>query len=157
MLNVIFQTSKAKDPSKVIVDSRFFFSKNKKKEWFADPFVQSIIQFVDKANVVGDYLLEDRDGNMIPPEYLSTGTKTAICIYEFPELIFNLTQMGDNVLIFIVKLSLQRDITAICYRYLPYCQLQNIDFYKDYKKFEIGDSIDFYDAMDEWLEEIMND
>ena len=46
MLNVIFQTSKAKDPSKVIVDSRFFFSKNKKKEWFADPFVQSIINFV---------------------------------------------------------------------------------------------------------------
>ena len=34
MLNIIFQKAKAKDQNKIIIDSRTFFSVNKKKKGF---------------------------------------------------------------------------------------------------------------------------
>ena len=156
MLNVIFQRSKAKNPDDIIEDSRFFFSKNKKKEWFEDPFVQQIIHFVDKAEVIDGMILKDRFDNIIPPEYLSTGSKTAICVYEYPDKIFNMTQMGDNALAFITGLSKSRDITLLCYRLLPYCQMIDTEFYKDYVPVDISDPDDFDTLMEEWLEEIGN-
>ena len=91
MLNLIFQKAKAKDVSKVRVDVRAFFAREKKAEWFADPFVQQVMQTVDHAEQIDGFVLKDGEGNVIPPEYLSTGTKTAICIYEFPDMIFNAT------------------------------------------------------------------
>lgn len=156
MFNVIYQKAKAKNPRSVIEDSRFFFSKNKREEWFKDPFVKQIIEDVDKAEVIDGMVLKDRNGKIIPPEYLSTGSKTAICIYEFPEKIFNATQMGDNALIFITVLSEYRDITVLCYRLLPYCQMKDTDFYKDYKKVDISSPDNFDDLMDACLEEIGN-
>lgn len=157
MLNVIYQISKAERNKEVIEDCRFYFSRKKKEEWFQDPFVQAVIKIVDKAEVVSGMILKDRDGQIIPPEYLSTGTKTAICVYEFPDIIFNATQMGDNALAFITELSKSRDITLLCYRLLPYCLLEHLDFYKDYNKVDISDSDVFDDLMNECLEEIGND
>lgn len=157
MLNLIFQTGKAKEPSKVCVDSRDFFSLHKKKEWFQDPFVRRIIREVDKAEVIRDFVLENDEGEAIPPEYLSTGTKTAICIYKFADMVFNATQMGDNAFKFVLELSQERDITVLVYRDLPYNGLCKVPLYKDYEKVEVKDAAEFYDLMDEWLEEIMND
>lgn len=157
MLNLIFQTGKAKDRSKVCVDSRDFFSFQKKKEWFEDPFVQRIIREVDHAEVVRGFVLENDEGEAIPPEYLSTGAKTAICVYEFADMIFNATQMGDNALKFVLELSRERDVTILVYRDLPYVGLRGIPLYKDYERVEFADAAEFYEHMDEWLEEIMND
>ena len=52
MLNLIFQKAKAKDVSKVRVDARAFFAREKKAEWFADPFVQQVMQTVDHAEQI---------------------------------------------------------------------------------------------------------
>ena len=52
MLNIIFQKAKAKDQDKIIIDSRIFFSVNKKKEWFSDKFVQLIMEKVDRVKVI---------------------------------------------------------------------------------------------------------
>lgn len=153
MFNVIFQIAKAKDPDNVIVDSRMFFSINKKKEWFSDPFVQLLLDKVDRVKVIKDFVLEDENGNAIPPEYLSTGSKTVICIYEFPEKVFNITQVGDNALAFVSVLSKHRDITGLCYRFLPYDQMIDVDFYKDYQKFKIGNIVEFDTINRKWLEE----
>lgn len=157
MLNLIFQKAKAKDPKTVRVDSRDFFSIEKKVEWFQDPFVQQIIREVDHAECEEGFVLRNEEGIAIPPEYLSTGAKTAICVYEFPELIFNATQMGDNALNFVLQLSLERDITLLVYRVLPYDSFRDLDVYKDYKKIEFEDWLDFCTKVDEWLEEIYND
>lgn len=43
MLNLIFQKAKAKDISKVRVDSRAFFAREKKADWFTDPFVRQVM------------------------------------------------------------------------------------------------------------------
>lgn len=157
MLNLIFQINKAQNPDDVIIDSRMFFSTHKKKEWFQDPFVQLLLKKVDHTKVIQGFVLENEDGDVIPPEYLSTGVKTVICIYEFQDKIFNLTQIGDNALAFVSVLSKLRDITALCYRFLPYDQMSDIDLYKDYEKYQIGDIYDFECDMRGWLEEELLD
>lgn len=157
MINLIFQINKAHDPEKVQPDSRAFFSMNKKKEWFEDPFVQRIMQEVDGASVISGYVLKDRSGEVIPPEYLSTGTKTAVCVYFFPDMVFNATQMGDNALQFVLELSQCRDITLLVYRDLPYFAFRGLSVCKDYEPVSFADDGEFYECMDEWLEEIYND
>lgn len=119
--------------------------------------MKRVIEYVDKAKVISGIVLQDSSGNVIPPEYQSTGSKTAICIYESPNMIFNLTQMGDNALAFISLLTNNRDITALTYRMLLYHQMIDVDFHKDYERVDISDS-DIYDEyFEEWLEEIYND
>lgn len=159
MLNLIFSRYKAKDGSFVHVDSRAFFSAEKKSAWFQDPYVQEIIKTVDGATVVDGLVLKSRDGEIIPPEYLSTGSKTAICSYEFPNDVFNATQMGDNAMYFVLKLALKRDVTLLTYHDIPLIWLQELKLQKDYHDIDITemDSADFYDMYDEWLEEGLQD
>lgn len=157
MLNLIFQTAKAKDPSKVNPDSRLVFDLYKKQEWFQDPFVQQIIKEVDHATVLQGFVLQTDKGMIIPPEYLSTGTKTAICMYEMSDQVFNLTQMGDNVFVYMCQLALERDVTVLTYRMLPYSLLCQLDCCKDYIPVVFTDAEDYYDKFEEWLEEIYND
>ena len=44
----------------------------------------------------------------------------------------------------------------MCYRLLPYCQMIDTEFYKDYVPVDISDPDDFDTLMEEWLEEIGN-
>ena len=157
MLNLIFQRAKAYNPKDVYFDSRMFFELNKKQEWFEDPFVQRIMKEVDHVTVIQGFVLQAANGNVIPPEYLCTGTKTAICMYEHPELIFNATQMGDNVFCYICELALTQDITVLTYRDLPYNLLKRLDVQKDYKPVSFTDAGEYFEKFDEWLEEIYND
>lgn len=78
LLNLIFQ--RAKTDKNVIVDSRGFFSINKQLEWFQDPVVRNIMQYVDRTSVKEEFCLVNQLGMVIPPEYLSTGCKTAILV-----------------------------------------------------------------------------
>lgn len=157
MLNLIFQRNKAKNPDKVWVDSRGFFDTKVNDDWFKDEFVRNIIESVDKAKVIEGCVLKDFEGKIIPPQFLSTGTKTAICVYLFPDLIFNATQMGDNALAFILKLAENRDITLLTYRDMPYNVLNVIGFTKDYLPVEYEDDVEYWELFDLWKEEMFND
>ena len=64
---------------------------------------------------------------------MSTGSKTAICVYEFPNDIFNATQMGDNALIFAIRVAMKKDITLLTYHLLPEAWMQEVCTRKDYK------------------------
>ena len=94
MLNLIFQKRKTTMP--VYVDSRTFFSINKKEFWFTNKVVQIIMDYVDGTKLVDGFVLKDRLGRIIPPEYLSTGSKTAILIWLYPEVVFNVTHKNSN-------------------------------------------------------------
>lgn len=155
MLNLIFQRNKAKNPSDVIVDCRGFFNLKKKASWFQDSFVQIILKLIDGATVVDGLVLKSRTGDIIPADYLSTGAKTMICIYEFPNLIFNITQMGNNVIPLLIELCKKENRTVLSYRLIPIYQMSEIKLQKDYQDYQVRD--DSYDDVDEWLEEIMND
>lgn len=126
-------------------------------EWFSDPYVQRVMKEVDRVEYVDGFVLKNEEGIAIPPEYLSTGAKTAICVYEFPDVIFNATQMGDNAFKFVLELSLKRDITVLVYRLLPYEAMRSLSLYKDYEPVSFDDWEDFYDKLNVWLEEIYND
>ena len=154
MLNLIFTKNKALDPKMVYRDCRYFFSENKKAEWFKDPFVQKIMLGVDNTVLVDGLVLKNKDGDIIPPEYLPTGTKVMICVYEFPNLIFNATQMGYNVLWFLQELCKEHDRTVVTYKYLPEIFLEGLDLQKDYKSFKLED---YDDLVDDWLEESKSD
>jgi hypothetical protein len=157
MLNLIWQKGKAKNPDDVWVDSRYFFSQNKKESWFKDSFVRKVIKAVDGAEVIDGCVLRSKEGNVMPPEYLSTGSKTAICVYEFPNLIFNATQMGDNALMWVLRLSMERDFTLLTYRTISAPMLKEVGFLKDYKEVVIPEGYDLWDLQDDWREEIYND
>lgn len=157
MLNLIFQRNKAKNPDNVWVDVRGFFDTRVEDSWFEDPFVLKVIKSVDGAISINGAVLKSFEGKIIPPQYLSTGSKAVICAYMYPDLIFNATQMGDNAFIFIARLSLERDITILTYRDISYAILSKIDFLKDYQPVIYSDDGEYWDLFDEWKEEIYND
>ena len=160
MLNLIFSKHKAKEGVIVHPDSRMFFSIEKKAAWFQDPYVQEIIEKVDGATVVDGMVLKSRNGEIIPPEYLSTGSKTAICVYEFQNDVFNATQMGDNALYFALRVALQHDITLLTYHILPEVWLRQLKLQKDYKPVVLhsdDDDEDFIEQFEHWLEEGLQD
>lgn len=80
-----------------------------------------------------------------------------ICIWAFPDYIFNVTQTGDNAFKYVCELSKERDITVITYRELLYSQLDPIGFTKDYEPVFYEDDIEYYDLFATWLEEMYND
>ncbi|MCI8749208.1 MAG: hypothetical protein HFH67_15335, partial [Lachnospiraceae bacterium] len=57
MLNLIFQKRKTTMP--VYVDSRTFFSINKKEFWFTNKVVQIIMDYVDGTKLVDGFVLKD--------------------------------------------------------------------------------------------------
>lgn len=154
MLNLIY--SKLKAPSNTIVctDCRYFFFKQKKTEWFKDPFVQYLMKYVDNTTLVDGFVLKNAKGESIPPEYLSTGTKTAILVYEFPNMIFNATQMRDNAFLFVSALCKKQDRAVLTYRYLPEFLLEGLELHKDGKPFRLED---YDDIVDSWLAEGYDD
>ena len=152
MLNLIFQKRKTTMP--VYVDSRTFFSINKKETWFTNKVVQIIMDYVDGTKLVEGFVLKDRLGRIIPPEYLSTGSKTAILIWLYPEIVFNVTQCGDNAFKCVADFCQHCDRTVLTYRYLPERYLSRLDLQKDGTSFELDD---YDDLVDGWLEEKYND
>lgn len=116
---------------------------------------KKILELIDGATVIDGLVLKSRTGDVIPPDYLSTGAKVMICIYEFPDLVFNITQMGNNVIPLLIELCSKEDRTVLSYRLIPIYQLSEIPLQKDYQNYQVSE--DSYDDVDEWLEEIMND
>ena len=154
MINLIFQKSKA-NGKMVVQDNRAFFRKYYDPKWFDDYVVQNIIYYVDRAEVIMDDILRGFNGKTIIPEQLSTGAKTAILVWKFPDVIFNMSQCGDNAFKCVMDIcSDGDDRTEMTYRYLPEKQLRRTKVLKDGKDFDMDD---YDDLVDEWLLESLND
>lgn len=149
---MVFHSKAAK--GKVYPNCKHFFSKSKQESWFQDDVIKRIINHVDGATVVEGLVLRDRDGNIIPPEYLSTGCKTAILIWEYPDLVFNVTYCGNNAFACVADICKHYDRTILTYRYLPVELLKDVILQKDYCSISLEE---YDDKVEEWLEEIYND
>ena len=110
MLHMIYGRMNCPD---VILDSRVWFREHKKPEWFQDLFVQKVIKEIDGAEVLFEEALKNRYGHGISTEQISTGSKTLICIYEFPEKIFYGTTMGDNCYPLLFEIAEKQEITIM--------------------------------------------
>ena len=117
MLDVIFGRDFCK--RKYILDTRIYFTKNKKPEWFSDPFVQRFIKDIDGSTVLFEEALKDRWGHGISTEWLSTGCKTLCCIYfDRNNTLFYGTALGDNCVPYLMEIARKRDVYIFLEHYM---------------------------------------
>lgn len=65
---------------------------------------------IDQAEVLFEEAMKDRFGHGMPPDYLSSGTKTLISIYYRPELQFNGSMMRDNCVSLLMEIARVQDV-----------------------------------------------
>jgi hypothetical protein len=63
----------------------------------------------------------------IPPERLSEGVQTLICIYKMPDLMYNATKCGENCAKWLVEIGRREDVTVNLRYYLPFDDCGDIE------------------------------
>ncbi|MBR2188762.1 MAG: DUF4869 domain-containing protein [Eubacterium sp.] len=90
-----------------------YFKYNYELEWLQDPFVQKMIEDVDKSRYVEGGVIDSEVLGPIPPERLSGGVQTLIMIYELPGKVFDATSCGPNCARWLLEIGKKKDITEI--------------------------------------------
>lgn len=111
MLNVIFGRENLGD-RKYVLDTRIYFSRNKKPEWFENDFVKAFLMDVDGTTVLFEEALKDVFGHGISTEMISTGCKTLCDIYYCTDtkVIFYGSAMGNNCYPFLLDIAREREV-----------------------------------------------
>lgn len=117
MLNVIFGRENCDD---FVLDTRVWFRKHKKPEWFEDAFVKEFLKEVDNTTVLFEEALKDYKGRGISTEMISTGCKTLCDIYYGDGIIFYGSGMGDNCIPFLIRISEMKDVTIVLEHYMDF-------------------------------------
>ena len=105
-----------------------WFRFNYRPEWFEDPLVQEMMTDIDKSCYKGGELIQSDILGPIPPERLSGGLQTLICIYKRPDLTFNATSCGENCARWLIKIGEKEDISVNLRYFMPFdgCEPFNI-------------------------------
>ena len=120
MLHIIFGREVAGEQNYVL-DSRIFFRRNKKPEWFEDDFVKEFLFEIDGSKVIAQEALLDCRGRGISSEMISTGCKSLCCIYYcYQNHIFNGSLMGDNCIPFLMRIANEHDVTIVLEHYMDF-------------------------------------
>lgn len=80
--------------------------------WFQDPFVQEMLEDIDKSFYKAGSVIESDVLGPIPPERLSGGLQTLIMIYEMPDKVFDATSCGPNCAKWLVEIGKRKDVTV---------------------------------------------
>lgn len=99
------------DMDGVIDNTSVYFNNTYSAAWLEDPLAQRIIKSVDKGVVLGPNAIETKILGIIPPEKLSSGTKTLLLLLFDAENVYNATNCGDNCAYWILRISKRHDIT----------------------------------------------
>lgn len=94
---------------KYVLDNEAFFGRY---DTVWDEFSKSIINIIDGGMFCDEFTFYDRYNVRLYNAYLSTGTKTLLNIYSYPEHVFDFRECGDNC----IELFLKRMVGAI---YVP--------------------------------------
>ena len=113
MLRIVFG-----DIEKVAYGPRWF-KYHYDLNWFLDPFVQEMIEEVDKTRYVEGYIFDSPVLGPIPPEKLSGGVKTLIMIYEMPDILFDATSCGPNCAHMLLEIGKRKDVTVNLKYFMP--------------------------------------
>ena len=92
-----------------------YFNFNREDSWLEDKVAKQMVEDIDKSEIIGPNLIHSDILGPIPPEYLSGGVKTLICIKNRPDLIFNATACGDNCSNWLLKLAENQNIIINLY------------------------------------------
>ena len=104
-----------------------WFKFNYKEEWLADPFIGEMMADIDKSRYKGGQLIESDVLGPIPPEKLSGGLQTLICIYKRPDLMFNATSCGENCARWLLEIGKKENITVNLRYYMPFDDFGDIE------------------------------
>jgi len=108
------------DLDSVVYNTSIYFNNSYSSEWFSDPLAQRIIKSVDKGIVLGPNAIQTKVLGIIPPEKLSSGTKTLLLMLFQPNVVFNASNCGDNCAYWILRIASKRDVTINLYHLMDF-------------------------------------
>lgn len=108
------------DRDDVIYDTSTFFDYSYSPSWLQDPLSQRIIKSIDNGAVLGANAIDTKVLGVIPPEKLSTGTKTLLLMLFMPENLYNASTCGDNCAYWILRIASKHDITINLYHMMDF-------------------------------------
>ncbi len=108
------------DRDDVIYDTSTFFDYSYSPSWLQDPLSQGIIKSIDNGTVLGANAIDTKVLGVIPPEKLSTGTKTLLLMLFMPENLYNVSTCGDNCAYWILCIASKHDITINLYHMMDF-------------------------------------
>ena len=108
------------DMEGVVYNTSVFFNNVYSSKWFEDPFAQKVIKAVDRGTVLGPNAIETKVLGVIPPEKLSSGTKTLLLMHFMPERVYNASNCGDNCARWILAIGKAQDVTVNLYHLMDF-------------------------------------
>jgi hypothetical protein len=108
------------DRDDVIYDTSTFFDYSYSPSWLQDPLSQRIIKSIDNGTVLGANAIDTKVLGVIPPEKLSTGTKTLLLMLFMPQNLYNASTCGDNCAYWILRIASKHDITINLYHMMDF-------------------------------------
>lgn len=99
------------DMDGVIDSTSVYFNNTYSATWLEDPLAQRIIKSVDRGVVLGPNAIETKVLGIIPPEKLSSGTKTLLLMLFAPQNVYNATNSGNNCAYWILRIAKRHDVT----------------------------------------------
>lgn len=108
------------DMDGVVYNTSVFFNNTYSPKWLEDPFAQEVIKAVDCGVVLGPNAIETKILGVIPPEKLSSGTKTLLLMRFMPERVYNASNCGNNCARWILKIAKTQDITINLYHLMDF-------------------------------------
>lgn len=108
------------DMENVVYNTSVYFNNVYSPNWFEDPFAQRIIKSIDRGTVLGPNAIETRALGIIPPEKLSSGTKTLLLMHLMPNMVYNASNCGDNCSYLILRIAAKQDITINLYHLMDF-------------------------------------
>ena len=104
-----------------------WFRFNYSEEWFEDPLVAEIMADVDKSSYKGNQLIVNDVLGPIPPERLSEGVQTLICIYKNPDIIYRALECGEKCAKWLLEIGRREDVTVNFRYYIPFDDCGDIE------------------------------
>ena len=106
MLNIFYGNMK-----EAVYNTAAYFKYDYEDIWIIDPFVEKMIQDVDRSTVLGSGVIDSPILGKIPPTGLSGGVKTLILVRFEKDKIFNVSTCGDNCAKWLLKIAETEDRT----------------------------------------------
>lgn len=151
MLNIIFGRENCPDEN-YILDTRIYFSRNKKPSWFENDFVKRALKEIEGTEVLFEEALKDKFGHGISSEMICTGCKTLCSIYyDTDNKIFYGSAMGDNCVPFLMEIAKERDVTIFLEHYMDI----PVSYFEEgliCMNGKVLGEYDYDDAFDDWCE-----
>lgn len=121
MLNIIVEGNHNEIMKRLpnrISNVKDYFDLSYEPEWFNEPFVQKILNDIDKTKVISGINLYNETLLGISPLSLSSGSKALILLFK-EDYIIDGDRLGDNCIDILIEIAKQKDITITTSHILP--------------------------------------